>query len=265
MNDSGQARYLVEIHQILVDRFSLEELKTLCFEIGVEFDDLEGGGKRDKARELIRYLDRRDQLDALRQAVMRHRRDVIWPTVSSGELPRSPVEQRRAAVQSPPEPTSSEPVDSQRLLRVFLCHGSEDKPAVRDLYRRLGQDGLDPWLDEEDILPGQDWNHEIRRAVKEADVILVCLSSRSVRRAGYLQKEIRFALDVADEQPEGAIFIIPVKLDEYQMPERLQQWQWLSLPWPWQDLARERGYQNLIRSLRIRAEDLGASPPGRDS
>ena len=55
-------------------------------------------------------------------------------------------------------------LDPLRRLRVFLCHSSNDKAAVRDLYRRLRNDGVDPWLDQEDLLPGQDWNHEIGRA-----------------------------------------------------------------------------------------------------
>ena len=35
-----------------------------------------------------------------------------------------------------------------RKLRVFLCHSSNDKPAVRELYQRLKAEGwIDPWLD----------------------------------------------------------------------------------------------------------------------
>ena len=41
-----------------------------------------------------------------------------------------------------------------RPLRVFLCHASADKQAVRELYRLLLQDGCEPWLDEEELLPG---------------------------------------------------------------------------------------------------------------
>jgi len=40
-------------------------------------------------------------------------------------------------------------------LHIFLCHSSGDKPEVRNLYQRLSNDGFDPWLDEEDLLPGQ--------------------------------------------------------------------------------------------------------------
>src|SRR5690348_11404325 len=96
-------------------------------------------------------------------------------------------------------------------LQVFLCHGKEEKPRVRQLYRQLVDHGLDPWLDEMKLFGGQDWESEIRRAVRAADVVLACLTRRSISRAGFIQKEIRFALDVADEQPEGAAYLIPVR------------------------------------------------------
>jgi formylglycine-generating enzyme required for sulfatase activity len=137
-----------------------------------------------------------------------------------------------------------------RKLKVFLCHSKDDKPKVRELYRRLVADGFDAWLDEEKLMPGQDWDLEIRKAVRESDVVVVCLSNSSTTKAGYVQKEIRFALDVADEQPEGGVFIIPAKLEECQAPMRLSKWQWVNL-------FEENGYKRLLKSLDIRAEILG--------
>ena len=75
---------------------------------------------------------------------------------------------------------------------IFLCHSSADKPAVRELYRRLVADGFAPWLDEEDIPPGANWELAIRNAVRAADFIVVCLSrglnhdelATSIRRFG---------------------------------------------------------------------------------
>src|SRR5262249_47185555 len=64
-----------------------------------------------------------------------------------------------------PNPAASEPA-SARSLRVFLCHSSGDKPAVRTLCQRLQADGVEPWLDEENLLPGQDWQQEIPQAVR---------------------------------------------------------------------------------------------------
>jgi len=76
--------------------------------------------------------------------------------------------------------------ETDRPLKVFLCHASADKPAVRDLYRRLEGDGVDAWLDSEDIIPGQNWQIEIPNAVHGSDVVLVCLSENSVNKEGYV-------------------------------------------------------------------------------
>ena len=72
---------------------------------------------------------------------------------------------------------------SDRKLRVFLCHASQDKPVVRELYQRLNSEGwIDPWLDEEKLLPGQDWDIEIEKAVEAADAVIVCLSNKSISK-----------------------------------------------------------------------------------
>ena len=137
-------------------------------------------------------------------------------------------------------------------LRVFLCHASHDKQAVRQLYRRLQASGYSPWLDEEDLLPGQDWAREIRRAVREADVVAVCLTRHSTQKSGFVQKEIGFALDVAEEQPEGTIFLIPARLEECVVPDRLARWHWV-------DLFENGGYDRLVRSLEHRRAEKAAA------
>lgn len=146
-------------------------------------------------------------------------------------------------------------------LRIFLCHSSGDKQAVRDLYQQLRTDGFDPWLDEENLLPGQDWQRKIPEAVSTADVVLVCLSRSSISKKGYVQKEIMYALDVADEQPEDTIYLIPLKLEECGIPERLRRWHAVSL-------YEANGHERLMSALRHRTESLSANlglPPLSES
>jgi len=141
-------------------------------------------------------------------------------------------------------------VPENRKLKVFLCHSKDDKPKVRDLYHRLVADGFDAWLDEEKLLPGQDWTTEIPKAVRTSDAVAICISKASVTKEGYVQKEIRIALDIADEKPDGTIFLIPVKLEDSGIPERLSKWQWVNL-------FDEKGYEKLKLSLVLRAQSLG--------
>ena len=114
-----------------------------------------------------------------------------------------------------------------RKLRVFLCHSSQDKPVVRELYQRLNAEGwIDPWLDEEKLLPGQNWDMEIEKAVETADAVILCLSNKSVTKEGYVQRELKFVLDIALEKPEEAIFIIPLRLEDCNPPRRFRLWQY---------------------------------------
>ena len=66
----------------------------------------------------------------------------------------------------------------KRPLKVFLCHAHADRDAVHGLYARLTKDGVDAWLDKEKLLPGQDWELEIRKAVRAQDVTVVCQSNK---------------------------------------------------------------------------------------
>jgi formylglycine-generating enzyme required for sulfatase activity len=144
---------------------------------------------------------------------------------------------------------------TNRPLRVFLCHSSNDKPAVRELYQKLrAEPWIQPWLDEEELYPGQDWNMEIEKAVEAADAIIVCLTKSSITKEGYIQKEIKTALDFADYKPEGTVFIIPVRLEECIPPKRLGRWQYAD----YFEGQRERALKRLLVSLKKRADSIGA-------
>jgi hypothetical protein len=140
------------------------------------------------------------------------------------------------------------PGSSSRPLRVFLCHASEDKPAVRELYKRLtAENWIDPWFEEEKLLPGMDWDWEIYRAIRDADAIIICLSKVSVAKEGYVNKEIMSALEIAKEKTEGAIYVIPLRLDECDPAfEPLRKLHWL-------DYFSPNAHERLLRSLRARA------------
>lgn len=169
--------------------------------------------------------------------------DVAWRIVEF-------ITSRKALsdVSTPPSPTGVL-ASEQRILpsrpdrMVFLCHSSGDKEQVRRLHSKLKASGIRPWLDEEDLVPGTRWEPAIQKAVKESDIVLVCLSKSSVTKEGFVQKEIRIALDVADRKPEDTIYIIPARLEECTLPDRLSHWQSV-------DLFRENGFHKLVNSIR---------------
>lgn len=98
--------------------------------------------------------------------------------------------------------------------RVFISYAKEDKGFAETLYRDLKQAGVNPWLDSVDLLPGQRWKSAIRTAIRDSSYFVAVLSSRSVGKRGYVQKEIREAIRIAKEYPPEHIFLIPVRIDE---------------------------------------------------
>jgi TIR domain len=52
------------------------------------------------------------------------------------------------------------------IFDVFLCHNSEDKPAVREISKKLVREGIKPWLDEEQIRPGTSWQTALGQQIE---------------------------------------------------------------------------------------------------
>jgi len=141
---------------------------------------------------------------------------------------------------------------TKKSLKVFLCHAKPDKARVRDSYKKLVTVGVDAWLDDENLLPGQDWKKEIPNAIRNSDVVIVFLSFESITREGYVNTEIKHALDMAAEKPEGEIFVIPARLEDCDVPDRLSDIHWVNL-------FEENGFRNLLKALNKRGESLGIS------
>jgi hypothetical protein len=133
---------------------------------------------------------------------------------------------------------------SKHPLRIFLCYAHSDKESVRKLYTRITKKAeIEAWFDEEKLLPGQDWEHEIRKAILESNVIIVCLSRQFNRLGGYRHKELKVALEKASLLPNNDIFIIPVRLERCILPGRLRRWQCV-------DLFEDNGYKKLMQALK---------------
>jgi TIR domain len=136
--------------------------------------------------------------------------------------------------------------------QVFLAHAFEDKERVRALYRKLAEQGLRPWLDEVDLLPGQDWQTAIAHAINESQVVVACISRASVNKHGFVQKEFRLALSAYAAKPAGSIYLIPVRLDDTEVPDiqipelgvRLKDIHWL-------DLSVTNSLERLVKAIKL--------------
>ena len=130
-----------------------------------------------------------------------------------------------------------------KQLQVFLLHARSDEATVRRLYRRLVREGANVWLDQEKLLPGQDWVYAIHKAIRGSDMVIVCLSRNFNKQGGYRHEELKIALEKANATDAEEIFIIPARLEPCDMPDPLSRWQRV-------DLFEADGYKRLVSSLK---------------
>src|SRR5215467_4799366 len=79
--------------------------------------------------------------------------------------------------------------------RLFLSYAHQDVTAVKKLYSKLVESGFRPWMDVKDLTAGENWHVAIERAIRECDFFVLCMSPNSIGRRGFLQREIKAALD----------------------------------------------------------------------
>ena len=134
---------------------------------------------------------------------------------------------------------------STQKANIFLIHAHCDKEIVHKLYTRIIRDGISVWLDTEQLQPGQDWQNEIRNALFRSDVVIVCLSRGFNKQQGYRHEELKLALEKANFIPDNDVFIIPVRLEECDMPASLRHLHRV-------DLFKPGGYKRLIQTLKCK-------------
>lgn len=132
-------------------------------------------------------------------------------------------------------------------VRIFVSYAREDAAQVEELYQRLRDAGFEPWMDTKDILPGEQWELCIEEAIRGADFFLACLSRHSVSKRGWIQRELKRALDIWEEKLESDIYLIPVRLETCEVPRRLGAFQWV-------DLFEEDGWARLEQAIRTGME-----------
>jgi hypothetical protein len=134
--------------------------------------------------------------------------------------------------------------------QIFLSYAREDEEKVENLYQRLSDAGFKPWMDKKDILPGERWKSSIQIAIRRSDFFLACLSANSVNKRGFLQREIRDALDIWQEKLDSDIYLIPVRLEDCKVPANLCDFQWVSL-------FEEDGWTRLLQAIQVGMERRG--------
>jgi len=111
--------------------------------------------------------------------------------------------------------------------KAFLTHASADKVRfVRDFASKLMKNGVDVWLDEWEINPGDNPVRKIfEEGLPKCQFVILVMSAISVQKPW-----VREELDAAFvRKVEGQARLIPIRLDGCQMPECLKTTRWESI------------------------------------
>lgn len=233
----------------LTQHYNEGEIRTLCFDLGIDYDSLPAVGKADKARELITYCARFGRMNELVTAAQRGR---------PAYTPPAPAPTTTA------QPTSRSTISLDRSS-CFISYSHQDEAFAQRLHERLQATGLRVWYAPENIQGGQKLHEQINQAIQEHDRLLVVLSDASLA-SEWVATEIRRARKIEQSQKVRKLFPIRltsmdtlkawecfdadtgkdlgVELREYFIPDFSN----------WQDLnAFENAFDRLYRDLKASA------------
>lgn len=113
------------------------------------------------------------------------------------------------------------------MFDVFLAHNSVDKPQVRVIASELRRRGLNPWLDEEQIAPGESFQDAIQKAIPQIKSAAICIGSQGLGKWQLIELQTLISQFI-----ERDIRVIPVLLPGVdKIPDNLlflQQFNWVS-------------------------------------
>ena len=145
----------------------------------------------------------------------------------------------------------------KRQLRVFISHSSKDWPSARELHLHLTAEGwMDLWFIKSNLRIDQNWDLEIRKAVKSADVVILLLSKNSTKTEAYFYPDAGFVFDILQSTSKKKVLIIPLRLDNSNIPASLKIWEAMDY---FPKSQRKLSYSQLLERLRWYAKQHGFS------
>ena len=130
------------------------------------------------------------------------------------------------------------------FMKAFLSYARPNLKAAWRLLGKLNEAGVMVWFDKTHLLPGQRWEDQIVRAIREADLFILLLSEKSVDRRGFYHREISLALETLKTIPPSQIYVLPVRLDECSIPLALESIQWTDMFPDW-----KIGFGSILRTI----------------
>lgn len=142
-------------------------------------------------------------------------------------------------------------------ISPFISYAHEDSEFAKRIYAELREREIEPWLDTTRLLAGADWPEVVELAIWRASHVILLISSRSIEKEGYVQREVREAFKRLKQIPprRKRHFIIPVRLDNCDVPyPKLRRIQCVDIYDDW-----KAGIESILAGLRASGEGVAES------
>jgi len=128
--------------------------------------------------------------------------------------------------------------------QVFISYSRRDSETIENIVAQLEAEGIDVWLDREDIKPGQQWRKQIVEAIDTAEAFVLNLSPDSGASDNVLKE-----LNLAEEALEP--FVLPIMLKDMKIPDEMR-YQLAGTQFIAYFLDPNRGVKDLIAEIKKR-------------
>lgn len=179
MAGSTPRRYLIHLREMLNQYFNKGELKTLCFDLELDYDDLAGERRSEKAQELVAHVDRHGLLDQFINRCQALRPHVDWL------------------------------LSTKKIFIAYKRNSRRDSQIATFLHTMLQSEGHDVFIDRS-LRTGASWLDEIDKQIKLSDFLIVLLSPESAD-SEMVQSEVKRAYDYRKQQ--GNPQTIPIRIN----------------------------------------------------
>lgn len=106
------------------------------------------------------------------------------------------------------------------MNNVFISYVRENSNEVDRIYKELKAQGINVWLDREEISPGQRWRYAVKNAIKNGNFFLACFSSEYLQKEKtYMNEELNLAIEELRLHPINRTWFIPIRLNECPFPD----------------------------------------------
>lgn len=223
-------QHLIQIRDLIHRYFNLEEFRTLCFDLGISYDDLGGEGLKVRIQELVALCDRTGRLDHLLAFCGQYRPHAHWP------------ERNNPAGRLIMPATLMPPVQNPR--QIFVSHAHQDAAFAQRLAADLRRAGWDIWIAPQSIRPGEQWVTAVNRGLEESGVFVLVLTPDAAQ-SSWVRRETDAAIHLEHQEK---IRFISLDVKPTSQPPLWQTYQWVSFQGIYQ-----RGLQQLLGALRVEA------------